>query len=148
MLKKLCLSAAVLAVVAMPAFAADECGPLPTAPAFQKPTDLAKKSIEDARKDVVDSYHLVKVYQSQLAPFRSCLERLSKDDQAVIEAAKAKPEDASKGEAAKARIAARQTMYDKTVDSEQTIASDFNTLRVEHCKRGDTDAKVCPQPKK
>lgn len=144
MLKSVVLCAAVLSAVAMPAFAAEECGAIPVAPAFPKSTDLAKKPIEDARKDVFDSYHLVKVYQSQLSSFRTCQLRLTKADQDEIAAAK--PDDA-KIAGAKQRIAERQAIYDKTLDGEQSIATEFNTLRVEHCKRGDTDTKVCPQKK-
>lgn len=143
MLKSVVLCAAVLSAVAIPA-AAEECGAIPVAPAFPKSTDLAKKTIEDARKDVFDSYHLVKVYQSQLSSFRNCLLRLTKTDQDEIAAAKA---DDPKVASAKQRIAERQAIYDKTLDGEQSIATEFNTLRVEHCKRGDTDTKVCPQKK-
>lgn len=148
MFKPFILCAAVLSAVAMPSFAAEECGALPVAPAFATASDLAKKPIEDARKDVVDSYHLVKVYQSQLNSFRNCQLRMTKNDEDAITAAKAKPEDASKIPPIQQRIAERQVMYDKTLDSEQAIATEFNNLRVEHCKRGDTDPKVCPQQKK
>ncbi|MGB8601225.1 MAG: hypothetical protein WCD42_03405 [Rhizomicrobium sp.] len=148
MFKPIILCAAMLSVVAMPTFAAEECGPLPVAPAFVTAGDLAKKPIEDARKDVVDSYHLVKVYQSQLNSFRNCQLRLTKGDEDAIAAAKAKPEDAGKIPALQQRVAERQVIYDKSLDSEQSIATEFNNLRLEHCKRGDTDPKVCPQQKK
>jgi hypothetical protein len=146
MLKKVYLGVAILAMAATPVFAADECGPTPIPPAFPTVSELAAKTVEDARKDVYASFHLVKNYQASLKTFRGCLEQLTKTDTDDIDAAKAKAEDA-KVTAAQDRIAARQAIYDKTLNSEEQVANEFNTLRLTHCGR-DTDTKVCPQPKK
>jgi hypothetical protein len=145
MLKKVCLTAAVLALTAMPTLAADECGATPIAPAFPLASELAQKPVEAARKDVVDSYHLVKTYQAALGTYRACLLRLTKGDEDAIAAAQDKKDDAAV-KAAQQRIADRQSAYDKTVDSETQIVTDFNTLRLAHCQR-DTDPKICPQKK-
>jgi hypothetical protein len=146
MLKRICLAVAVLATAAMPALAADVCGSLPVAPAFPANSVLAAKPVDDARKDVLDAYHQVKTYQASLNSFRDCLLRLTKADQDAITEAKLKNDD-NKIASIKQGIADRQAIYDKTVDSEQQVATDFNTLHTGHCAR-DTDAKVCPQPKK
>jgi hypothetical protein len=147
MMKRVCLTAAVMAMAALPAFAAEECGPIPIAPAFPTVGSLTAKPVEAARKDLMDTYHQVKTYQANLGSFRSCLARQTAADTSEITADQVKPEDATKIPPLQRRIADRQAIYDKTVDSEQLIATDFNTLRLGHCQR-DTDPKICPQPKK
>ncbi len=146
MLKHVCLTAAVMAVVAGPAFAAGTCGTQPFAPEFKTASELNAMPVDAARKTVLDSYHNVKTYQASLKSYRDCLLQLTKTDEDDIAAAKAKA-DQSTIDAINQRIAARQADYDKTIDAEQKVATDFNTLHTAHCTR-DTDAKICPQPKK
>lgn len=150
MLKTVCMTVAIMAMAATPVFAAEECGPTPIPPAFPSVSDLGKKPVEDARKDVFDSFHQIKNYQASLKTFRSCLERLTTADTAAIAEAKAKPDakpDDPTVSAAQQRISTRQGIYDKTLDSEEKVVNEFNTMRLGHCNR-DTDVKVCPQPKK
>jgi|GEM_PF-5210778 hypothetical protein len=145
MFKSIYAAAAVVAAVSAPVWAADECGPLPVAPAFLTISDLNAKPVEAARAEVVGSYHHVKTYQGSLRSFRECLQRVTKDDVAALGVAKAKHDDTLAKEI-QGRMTDRQAISDKSVDSEQLVVTDFNTLRVAHCTR-DTDPKVCPQKK-
>lgn len=151
MLKDVLFSVVLLSVAAAPAFAAEECGVAPIPPAFPAVDELSQKPVDAARKDVIDSFHLVKTYQGSLKTFRGCIEHLIDADKQEIESIKAKADKdgdpEAKVKAVENRIRARLAVNDKSVDSEQQVVAEFNTLRLGHCKR-DTDAKVCPQPKK
>jgi hypothetical protein len=145
MLKSFCLAAAMMTVVAAPAFAAGECGSAPIAPAIPAASDLAGKTVEAGRAEVVDAYHQVKAYQASLQPFRGCLEQQAKVDQTALAAAQA---DGEKGKDKVATLqqsmADMQKVYDHTVDTETQVATDFNNLHVAQCKV-DTDPKICPK---
>jgi hypothetical protein len=145
MLKNACLAAVFAAAVAAPAWAADQCGPMPIAPAFPATAAVGALPVEAARAQVVDSYHNVKTYQLSLQSYRACLMRTTKEDTAAIAAADPEKDEA-KVKQLKEDIADRQKLYDKTVDGEQQLVADFNTLHVAHCAR-DTDPKICPQKK-
>lgn len=145
MMKQVCM-AALLAAMSAPAFAADDCGSLPIPPVIPTAAEITAKPLEIARKDVFDTYHLVKTYQGANETYRSCLVRMSKQDEAALGDAKAKGEDAIVKSIA-ARMDDREVVYKRTFASEDLIARDFNTMRMAHCGRGDTDPKVCPQKK-
>lgn len=145
MLRNAFFSVVLLAAVAAPAVA-DECGSAPIPPAFPSASELNQKPVDAARKDVLDSYHLVKTFMASNTSFRSCLERLSAADTADIDAGKAKADDA-KVKAAQAHMATLDTSFKTAIATAQKVADEFNTLRLDHCKR-DTDTKVCPQAKK
>lgn len=144
MLKSLFLTAAVMLMVAAPAFADDgSCGSAPLAPAIPSGSDEASKTVEAARADVFAAYHQVKAFQAALKPFRECLMTQAKNDQATLAAATAK-NDKDAVEKAKQLLSDRQKIYDGTIDTEQQVATDFNNLRVAQCTR-DTDPSVCPK---
>jgi hypothetical protein len=144
MFKNACMAVVFAAAVSSPVWAAD-CGPLPIAPTFPSTASIAALPVEAARAQVMDAYHNVKTYQGSLKSFRSCLLLSTKEDTTAIAAADPKKDEA-KIKTLQDDIADRQKLNDKTVDGEQRIVGDFNTLHVAHCTR-DTDPKVCPQKK-
>jgi len=143
MLRKFCLAAAIFAVAATPAFAGDTCGAAPIGPAIPAASDLAGKTIEAQRAEVLDAYHQVKAYQASLKPYRGCLATQDQADKAQIAGLDPK-KDADKIAAAKQRIADRLTLNDQSVDAESQVVTDFNTLHVAECAT-DTDVKMCPK---
>ncbi len=145
MLKSICLAAVLVAVAAVPALAANECGLAPIAPAIPAASDLSGKTVEVGRAEVVDAYHQVKAYQASLQPYRGCLMQQAKIDQAALAAAQAEG-DKGKDKAAslKQTMDDMQKVYDKTVDTETQVATQFNDLHNEQCKT-DTDPKICPK---
>ena len=144
MLKSYCFAAAILAAAAMPAFA-DDCGSPPIAPAIPGASDLSGKPVEAGRAVVLDAYHQVKVYQGALQPFRACLNRQDAADAAAIAEAKSNgAKDKDKIPPIQDRITARLKVNNQTVDTEQQVANDFNTLHMAQCVN-DTDPKICPK---
>ena len=145
MLKSCCFAAAILAAAAMPALAEGECGSVPIAPAVPTASDLAGKTVEVGRAEVLAAYKQVKVYQAALAPYRACLKSLDDADLAAIEAAKEKgAKEKDKIQPIQDRITARLKANNQTVDTEQQVAIDFNNLHVAQCVN-DTDPKICPK---
>ena len=53
MLKSICLAAAMLTAAAMPAFAEGDCGSTPVGPAIPAASDLAGKTVEAGRAEVL-----------------------------------------------------------------------------------------------
>lgn len=147
-MKKILMASALVAAMAMPGMADEACGPMPYPPAFPSVSELNAKPVDDARKDLYAAFHQIKIYQTSLKSYRDCLVQMTKKDKQDIADAQAKPDEhtEAKVDAANKRIATRQTEYDNTVDAEQKMAKDFNTLHVAHCQR-DTNEKVCPKPK-
>ncbi|MBU6297705.1 MAG: hypothetical protein KGJ79_04870 [Alphaproteobacteria bacterium] len=145
MLKSICLAAAMVAVAAAPAAAAGECGAAPIAPAIPAVSDLAGKTVEAGRAEVVSAYHQVKAYQASLQPFRGCLQQQAKVDQDALTAAQAEG-DKGKDKVASLQQSMKdmQSVYDHTVDTETQVATDFNNLHVAQCKV-DTDQNICPK---
>ena len=144
MLKKICLTTAILAVVAMPAFAAETCGSTPIPPAVPVAGDLAGKLADDAHALVLDTLKNIKIYQSSLVPYYDCLDRQAKSAQDEMAAAQAKADD-GKVTALKQSILDVATVYDKTRASEVQVANEFNTLHVAYCALG-TGLKGCAKP--
>jgi hypothetical protein len=145
MLKSCYFAAAILAAAAVPAFAEGDCGPAPVAPAIPAASDLAGKTVEAGRAEVVAAYHDVKVYQGALQPYRACLKSLDDADMAAIAEAKANgPKDKDKIQPIQDRITARLKVNNQTVDTEQQVATDFNNLHMAQCVN-DTDPKICPK---
>jgi hypothetical protein len=144
MLKSFSFAAAILAAATMPTFA-DDCGSPPIAPAIPAASDLSGKTVEVGRAEVLDAYHQVKVYQAALQPFRACLNAQDAADTAAIAAAKANgAKDKDKIPPIQDRITARLKVNNQTVDTEQQVANDFNTLHMAQCVN-DTDPKICPK---
>ena len=145
MLKSCCFAAAILAAAAMPAFADDDCGPAPVAPAIPAASDLSGKTVEAGRAEVLAAYHDVKVYQGALKPYRACLKAQDDADVAAIAEAKSKGDkEKDKIQPLQDRITARLKMNNQTVDTEQQVAIDFNNLHTAQCVN-DTDPKICPK---
>ena len=142
MLKSCYFAAAILAAT-MPALAEGDCGSAPIAPAIPAASDLAGKTVEAGRAEVVAAYHQVKVYQGALKPYRACLKTLDDADAAALADAKSKG-DKDKIQPIQDRIAARLIANNQTVDTEQQVATDFNNLHVAQCVN-DTDPKICPK---
>ncbi|MDE2133342.1 MAG: hypothetical protein KGM97_01435 [Alphaproteobacteria bacterium] len=146
MLKSCCFAAAMIAAASGPAFAANDCGSAPLAPAIPGTSDLSGKTVEAGRAEVVDTYHQVKIYQAALKPFRACLLAAASGDKASIADAQAKPDKDSKSKIAalQQEMDDMQKAYDKTVDTETQVATDFNNLHTAQCVK-DTDPKICPK---
>jgi hypothetical protein len=140
---KSCYFAAAILAAAMPALAEGDCGSAPVAPAIPAASDLAGKTVEAGRAEVVAAYHQVKVYQGALKPYRACLKTLDDADAAALADAKSKG-DKDKIQPIQDRIAARLIANNQTVDTEQQVATDFNNLHVAQCVN-DTDPKICPK---
>ena len=147
MLKSFCFAAAVLAASAMPAFADDDCGPAPIAPAIPAASDLNGKTVEAGRAEVLDAYRQVKAFQGALQPYRACLKAQDDADLAAIADAKSKGDkEKDKIQPLQDRITARLKVNNQTVDTEQQVAIDFNNLHMAQCVN-DTDPKICPKTK-
>lgn len=143
MLRRVYLAAAVIAMVATPAFADDACGPMPIGPAIPAASDLSGKAVEVQRAEVLEAYHQVKAYQAALKPYRGCLATQDEADKAQIAGWNPK-KDAEKIAVANQRIADRLKLNDQSVDAESQVATDFNTLHTAECAT-DTDPKICPK---
>ncbi len=146
MLKSCCFAAAMIAAASMPALAANDCGSAPIAPAIPGASDLSGKTVEAGRAEVVETYRQVKAYQAALQPFRACLTAAANGDKASITDAQANPgkDSQSKIAALKQEMDDMQKAYDKTVDTETQVATDFNSLHTAQCTK-DTDPKICPK---
>jgi len=142
MSKSLCFAVAILAASVVPALA-DDCGPAPVGPAIPAASDLAGKTVEAGRAIVIDAYHQVKAYQAALQPYRGCLASLSTADKAEIANLDPK-KDKDKIDGIAQRITDRLKLNDQSVDAEQQVAVDFNTLHTAQCVN-DTDPKICPK---
>jgi hypothetical protein len=141
MLNRVCLAAAILAVVATPAFAADECGNAPIAPAMPTANDLSGMTVEAARAEVLNAYHQIKTYQAALVPFRACLKAQSASNKAALAEAQGKG-DKAKIDTIQQALDRLQKVYDGTVDTETQVVNEFNAAHVAHCAR-DTDPNIC-----
>jgi len=135
MLKGVLLVGAILAVAAAPAFADPSCGNPPMAPAVPSGSDIAGKAPDDAHKIVLDTLHSVKAYQGSLGMFRSCLMAQSNAAKAAKAEADAKA-DKAKADAATQQLADLQKMYDRSVDTETQVVTDYSNLHVAYCKMG------------
>lgn len=134
MRKSIVLIGAIL-VLASPAIA-ESCGDAPIAPDIPKASALAGKSTEDAHTFVLASFHSVRAWQGQLSPYRECLQKAANVQKAAAADAKTSG-DKAKADAATVQMNALQADYDKTVDTETQVASDFNNLHTAYCKMGD-----------
>jgi hypothetical protein len=132
-----------MAVASVPALADGECGPVPVAPAIPAASDLAGKTPDASRAEVLDAYHQVKNYQSTLKPYRACLSTQQDAQKAALADAQSK-KDKDKAAAAQQAYADLAKLYDNTVDTETQVASEFNALHTADCVT-DTDPKICPK---
>jgi hypothetical protein len=149
MSNKFVLAAALAAVfAAVPALAENSCGTEPLAPAIPPASDLSGKTADVARAEVYDSYKQVKAFQAALKPYRDCLLAASGVDKKAVTDAQANPDKDSKSKitALEQDMSDLQKAYDHTLDTEQQVANDFNTLHMADCKT-DTDPNVCPKKK-
>jgi hypothetical protein len=145
MLNKYFLTAAVFALCAMPAMAADECGATPIPPVVPTAADFGGKTTDAVHQLLLDTLKNIKVYQTTLQPYYDCLERQNKTNNDEVAKAKAKADDA-KVATLNQILADTQVVYKKAVASEQDVAKQFNTLHEEYCKLG-TGLKGCAAPK-
>lgn len=141
MFKSVCLMGAVL-VLASPAFAETSCGSAPIAPAIPGASDLSGKSTDDAHTAVLNALKSVKAYQGTLNSFRECLVTQTNAQKAAQAAAK----DDKEKKTATEQMAALQAAYDKTVDTETQVVTDYSNLHTAYCKLGDGLAG-CAKPK-
>ena len=145
MLKSICLAAAMLTAAAMPAFADGECGAAPVAPAIPTVNDFTGKTLDAAVKERHEAFLQIKVYQGALQPYRACLKAQDDADTAAIAEAKSKGEK-DKVQPLQDRIAARLIANNQTVDTEQQVATEFNTLAqfLAQCAKDSTPSN-CPK---
>ena len=146
MLKRVILVSAVVGAMAVPALAANSCGSPPIAPAIPAASDLTGKAVEAGRTIVIDAYHQVKAYQAALKPYRDCLKAQEDNDKAGIAAAQQSTDKDAKSKIDSLTQDAENVIAteNKTVDTEQQVATDFNTLHMAQCQQ-DTDPKICPK---
>ncbi|GAA0545602.1 hypothetical protein FHS83_000655 [Rhizomicrobium palustre] len=141
MFKRVCLIGAAL-MVASPALAQNACGTPPVAPAITGAADLSGKSTDDAHNLVLAALKGVKGYQGSLSTYRECLVTQTN----AAKAAQAAAKDDKEKKAATDQIATIQTAYDKTVDTETQVVTDYSNLHTAYCKMGDGLAG-CAKPK-
>jgi hypothetical protein len=149
MLRKVCLTAAVFALAAMPALAASECGVQPIAPEIPSASVLNGKTPDAAHAVVLDVLKNVKLFQTSVGPYYDCLDRQVKQATDAIDAAKAKAKgkpDESTIAALKQQIDEATVTYSKTHDIEVRVASEYNVLHDAYCKLG-PNLKGCPPTK-
>jgi hypothetical protein len=142
MFKSVCLIGAVL-MIASPALAEQSCGSSPIAPAISGAAELSGKSIDDAHTVVLAALKNVKAYQGTLSSFRECLTTQANAQKAVVAEAKSKG-DKAKIDAAQQQMQIMQAAYDKTVDTETQVVTDYSGLHDAYCKLGD-GLKGCPK---
>jgi hypothetical protein len=146
MLKRVFLVSVMVAAVASPALAENSCGSPPIAPAIPGASDLSGKAVEAGRAIVIDAYHQVKAYQAALKPYRDCLKAQEDNDKTGIAAAKTSGDKDAKTKIDNLTQDAETVIANenRTVDTEQQVATDFNTLHTAQCQQ-DTDPKICPK---
>jgi hypothetical protein len=135
MFKSVCLIGAIL-VLASPALADESCGNSPLAPAIPAASDLSGKNADDAHAFVLSALKSVKAYQGTLSTYRECLQTQAANQKPIIADAKAKG-DKTKADAAQSQMDALQASYDKTVDTETQVVTDYSNLHAAYCKMGD-----------
>jgi len=141
MLRSVLLIGAVV-LMAGPALAENACGIAPIAPAIATGADLAGKTTDEAHTTALAALKSVKAYQVTLSSFRECLVTQTTAQKAAL--ASAKDDKAKK--AATDQLADIQTAYDKTVDTETAVVTDYSNLHNAYCKMGDGLAG-CAKPK-
>lgn len=132
MFRSVCLIGAVL-MLASPALA-ESCGTAPIAPAIPGGTDLSGKTTDDAHNVVLGALKSVKAYQGTLSSYRECLVTQTNAQKAAAADAKG---DKAKTEAAQDAMKTLQAAYDKTVDTETQVVTDYSNLHTAYCKMGD-----------
>jgi hypothetical protein len=138
---------AVAAFAVAPALADGDCGSVPLAPAIPPASDLAGKAQDAQRAEVVDAYHQVKAYQGALQPYRQCLAAKEAADKAALTDAQSETDKDKQKEKVDELVSDMKLIVSEinsTIDTEQQVATDFNTLHTEECKT-DTDPKICPK---
>ena len=138
MLKTVCLVGAVL-LLASPALAEISCGTTPIAPAIPTASAIAGKTAEEATAAKHEAFVQVKAYQATLKTFRECLITQTTALKGTVDAAK---DDAAK-KAVTEKVEAMQKVYDKTIDDETQVVSDYGALQTAVCKIAE-----CAPPKK
>lgn len=141
MFRSVLLIGAVI-VMAGPALAETACGTAPIPPAIATGADLAGKTTDDAHTTALTALKSVKAYQVTLSSFRECLVTQTNAQKAAL--ADAKDDKAKK--VVTDKIAEIQTAYDKTVDTETAVVTDYSNLHNAYCKMGDGLAG-CAKPK-
>ncbi len=134
MLRSVLLVGAVLAF-AGPAFA-ESCGTAPIPPEIPGVNSLAGKTTDDAHTFVVASIKPVKTYQGQLSTYRECLQTQANAQKQVVADSKAKGDKAA-ADKAQTEMEGLQKAYDKTIDVETQVVTDWQNLHNAYCKMGD-----------
>ncbi|MDR3527787.1 MAG: hypothetical protein P4L57_10935 [Rhizomicrobium sp.] len=141
MFKSVLLIGAV-AMMAGTALADTNCGTAPLAPVVVSAADLAGKTTDDAHTAVLGALKSVKAYQATLSTFRECLVTQTTAQKTALAAAK---DDKAK-KVVQEQIDAIQAAYDKTVDTETAVVTDYSNAHTAYCKMGDGLAG-CAKPK-
>ena len=141
MFKSVCLIGAVL-VLASPALADTSCGTAPIAPAITAPSDLSGKTTDEAHTLALGALKSVKAYQATLSSFRECLVTQTN----ALKASLASAKDDKAKQATTEQMTTMQAAYDKTVDTETQVVTDYSNLHTAYCKMGDGLAG-CAKPK-
>jgi len=144
MLKRVCMAAAVLALAAAPAFAADVCGPSPVAPLVPGVNDIKGKAPEDAHKVASDTFKQVKIYQNALQPFYSCVEQQVNAQKAAMDEAKQK-NDSAKLASLQQDAADLDKKYQGALATEKQVVADYMALHNAYCAMG-TGLVGCAAP--
>ena len=135
MLKRVLVAAAVAALTAGPAMADHVCGVAPVAPVVPGASDIAGKTPDDAHKAILDVLKVIKIWQSALQPYYSCV------DQQITVNTKAMADAKEKKDQAKiAAIQVALSGLDKdnrgAVATEKQVADDFKALHDAYCAMG------------
>lgn len=134
MLRSALLIGAVLAFTG-PALA-DSCGSAPIPPEIPGVNTLGGKTTDDAHTFVVAAIKPVKTYQGQLSTYRECLQTQAAAQKQLAADAKSKG-DKAKQDSSTAEMNALQAAYDKTIDEETRVVTEWQTLHNAYCKMGD-----------
>jgi len=135
MLKRVCMAAAVLALATAPALAADVCGPSPVAPLVPGVNDIKGKTPDDAHKVASDTFKQVKIYQTALQPFYSCIEQQVSSQKTAMDEAKQK-NDSAKMASLQQDAADLNKKYQSTLATEKQVVADYMSLHNAYCAMG------------
>jgi hypothetical protein len=142
MFRSVCLVGAVLAL-AIPSLAETTCGSAPLAPAVPAIGDLNGKTPDDAHTVVLGALKSVKTYQVALGSYRECLKVQTSNQKIAVAAVQ---DDKAKAAVAQQKMDELQTTYDKTVDTEVQVVTDYSNLHNGYCKMGE-GLVGCAKPK-
>ena len=123
----------------------DICGDAPRQPSVPAPSSVRGLSIDAAHSFVLDSFHRVKAYQIRLATYRDCFVAQASQDQAALVKAR-EQHDTGRAAHLEERLRNIQAAYDKGVDVETLVVTEYSGLHDAYCRMADHPAG-CPPPR-